>query len=168
MVKATVQHAVDRYGLAVVQTWSFEVWNELWGMPFPEDYMALYSASARAVKAVHHSLRVGGPATAQLSHLPDFVAAATAANLPFDFVSTHHYPSDPMCPSDHAWNPDCFANNVLAARASIPADVPFWLTEYNVGCCLGYPQHDTPAAAAFIFRQVCSGGRRGVGKSGNS
>eukprot|EP01047_Picozoa_sp_COSAG01_P015318 COSAG01_NODE_766_length_13741_cov_16.630479_10_plen_48_part_00 len=25
---------------------------------------------------------------------------------------------------------------------------------YNVGCCLGYPQHDTAAAAAFIFRAV--------------
>ena len=32
----------------------------------------------------------------------------------------------------------------------------FYLTEYNVGCCLGYPLHDAPAAAAFIFRAVAS------------
>jgi xylan 1,4-beta-xylosidase len=32
--------------------------------------------------------------------------------------------------------------------------LPFLLTEYNVGCCLGYPQHETAAAAAFVFRAV--------------
>ena len=26
--------------------------------------------------------------------------------------------------------------------------------QYNVGCCLGYPSHDTAAAAAFVFRMV--------------
>ena len=49
-----------------MQRWSFEVWNELWGVPYPEPYMVLYNASARAVKAVHPSLLVGGPATAVL------------------------------------------------------------------------------------------------------
>ena len=44
---------------------------------------------------------------------------------------------------------------MAAARASVAAD-RFYLTEYNVGCCLGYPLHDAPAAAAFIFRAVAS------------
>ena len=35
---------------------------------------------------------------------------------------------------------------MAAARASVAAD-RFYLTEYNVGCCLGYPLHDAPAAA---------------------
>ena len=30
----------------------------------------------------------------------------------------------------------------------------FFLTEYNVGCCLGYAPHDTSSAAAFAFRAV--------------
>eukprot|EP00965_Chrysotila_dentata_P134993 4464945-Pleurochrysis_carterae.AAC.4 len=47
-----------------------QVWNELWGMSFPHEYMALYEASATAVKRVHPSLRVGGPATAGASCLP--------------------------------------------------------------------------------------------------
>ena len=29
LVKALVQHAVDRYGLSAVQSWHFEVWNEV-------------------------------------------------------------------------------------------------------------------------------------------
>ena len=31
-----------------------------------------------------------------------------------------------------AWEPDCFYNRVMAARAKIPASVPFLLTEYSV------------------------------------
>lgn len=58
LVRATVQHLVDRYGLQEIQQWSFEVWNELWGMPYPSQYLSLYNASARAVKSVHSSLKV--------------------------------------------------------------------------------------------------------------
>ena len=39
LVRATVSHAVKRYGLREVQQWSFEVWNELWGMPWPTPYV---------------------------------------------------------------------------------------------------------------------------------
>lgn len=38
-----------RYGLTEVQNWNFEVWNELWGMPFPDDYMRLYNASVTII-----------------------------------------------------------------------------------------------------------------------
>ena len=59
--------------------------------------MELYNASAHAVKSVDSQLRVGGPATAQLEHVADFAKACTDGNIPYDFVSTHHYPSDPQC-----------------------------------------------------------------------
>jgi xylan 1,4-beta-xylosidase len=35
-------------------------------MPFPQDYMALYNASAVAIKSVDERLMVGGPATMQV------------------------------------------------------------------------------------------------------
>ena len=101
-----------------MQRWSFEVWNELWGVPYPEPYMALYNASARAVKAVHPSLLVGGPATAVLEHVQDFAARCRAAGIPYDFVSSHHYPTDGgsqfegKCPSGLEWDPDCFGDQV--------------------------------------------------------
>ena len=34
------------------------------------------------------------------------------------------------------------------------AGTTYYLTETNVGCCLGYYQHDTSAAAAFAFKTV--------------
>ena len=43
-----------------------QVWNEMWGMAYPSAYLPLYNASASAIKAVHPSLKVGGPATMQL------------------------------------------------------------------------------------------------------
>ena len=153
LVRKLVAHAVTRYGLAEVQKWSFEVWNELWGLSWPIDYMALFNASSRAVKAVHSSLRVGGPATASLAHVSDFVAACDADGIAYDFASTHHYPTD-SCPRGVSWDPSCFARDVLRVRRTVPDTLPFLLTEYNVGCCLGYVGHDVATAAAFIFRTV--------------
>jgi len=97
-------------------------------MHWPEPYLTLYNASVLAVKAVHPSLWVGGPATAGLEDIADFVQRTRQMGLPTDFVSTHHYPSDPSCPSGAAWDPDCFANDVLKARAAVP-NHPFYLTE---------------------------------------
>ena len=89
LVAATATHAISRYGLQEVRTWSWEVWNELWGMTFPQDYMALYGASVRALKSVDAHLVVGGPATAGLDKIPEFVSECANRSLPFDFVSSH-------------------------------------------------------------------------------
>jgi xylan 1,4-beta-xylosidase len=105
--------------------------------------MALYNSSAHAIKAVHPSLKVGGPATAGLDKITDFVDACKAGNIPYDFVSSHHYPTDgkngggpPACPHGADWDPTCFSTQVKAARNLVANDA-FYLTEYNVGCCLG-------------------------------
>lgn len=63
--------------------------SELWGMSYPEPYLTLYNTSAAAIKAVSPRLRVGGPATAALAHVADFLADTKRLNLPIDFVSTH-------------------------------------------------------------------------------
>jgi xylan 1,4-beta-xylosidase len=36
LVNALGSHAVERYGAANVSSWNWEVWNEMWGMGFPE------------------------------------------------------------------------------------------------------------------------------------
>lgn len=95
LVNSFTKALVQRYGIATVRTWYFEVWNgesenmaevrpetsllllmyplprlsELWGMRFPQDYIPLYNASVLAVKAVDEQLRVGGPATMQVGVL---------------------------------------------------------------------------------------------------
>ena len=96
---------------------------------------------------------MGGPATAQLQDVKQFHDLATAGGMPFDFVSTHMYPTDPQLGKGVHWDPSGLIDHVKAARASVP-DKPFYLTEYNVGCCIGYQGHDTSAAAAYAFRAV--------------
>lgn len=66
-------HFVERYGLEEVQKWYFEVWNEpnlkgFWAGTKSE-YFYMYEVSVQAVKSVHESLKVGGPATS--NYVPD-------------------------------------------------------------------------------------------------
>merc|ERR1712070_483972 len=91
----------------------------------------------------------------QLLDLVQFVEKATEMKAPYDFVSTHMYPTDPMCTVGENWGPDCLPDHVRAAKQSIAhTGVPLYLTEYNVGCCIGYDQHDDSGAAAFAFRAI--------------
>jgi xylan 1,4-beta-xylosidase len=100
LVHRLASHWVDRYGIEEVRRWYFEVWNEpnlaaFWAGT-QEDYFALYRATALALKSVDVGLRVGGPATAANAWLPEFLDFCEREGLPADFVSTHHYPNDPL------------------------------------------------------------------------
>merc|ERR1712232_266585 len=107
------KHVVKRYGEAEVAKWYFEVWNEpncgffKTGAPQSRkccqtcadmaEYMKLYNYTANALKGVSTQIRVGGPATAQLGHVDDFVKAITDGGLKGgEVVTSHVYPTDPM------------------------------------------------------------------------
>ena len=59
-----VQHSVEKYGKAEVESWYWEVWNEpnigYW-QSTPEEYHKLYDYSVAAVKRALPTARVGGP-----------------------------------------------------------------------------------------------------------
>jgi hypothetical protein len=120
--------------------------------------MRLYNASAMAIKAVDQKLMVGGPATAMLGNVANFARICQNSKIPFDFVSTHHYPNDAICPSHERWNPDCFADNVRKARvnvAELASDAEFYMTEYSNSYMVSRgTEHDSSEAAAFAMRQV--------------
>ncbi|RYG32447.1 glycoside hydrolase, partial [bacterium] len=98
LIAALTKHWVDRYGLDEVRKWYFEVWNEpnldgFWAGD-QNEYFKLYSATARAVKGVDASLRVGGPATAGAAWIPEFIRYCVDTKTPVDFASTHTYGVD--------------------------------------------------------------------------
>lgn len=176
LIHALGSHLVDRHGQTTLSQWRFEVWNEpnpwVGGMSYPAQYEPLYNASATALKAVAPSLRVGGPATATLSHLADFATRATwAQGTPLDFVTSHFYPSEHNCTDAHqplGADPDCFVKTVLnasahlaAARAAVGAPpIALALTEFNSGLQGGPgtgeagPHSDLSYAAAFAIRTI--------------
>ncbi len=99
MITAFAKHLIDRYGIAEVATWDFEVWNEpnidFWvGVPKQATYFKLYDHTALSLKKVSQRLRVGGPSTAQAAWVGEFLRHCKEKGIPVDFASTHVYGND--------------------------------------------------------------------------
>jgi len=100
LIQKLASHWVDRYGVAEVRTWFFEVWNEPNLKAFwpgtQADYFKFYRATAEALKKVDAQLQVGGPATASNGWISEFLDYCEKNEVAVDFVSTHHYPTDAL------------------------------------------------------------------------
>jgi xylan 1,4-beta-xylosidase len=139
------QHLVERYGVAEVSQWYFEVWNEpnidFWaGNPKQATYFELYDHTARALKSVSPFLRVGGPSTAAADWIEPFLAHVTQQNVPIDFVSSHGYGDDTVENLFHTNEQIPMNQRVCRAihkvhdqiRASGRPQLPLFWTEWNV------------------------------------
>lgn len=98
LIRLFGEHLVERYGKDEVSEWFFEVWNEP-NLNFffdgtQEDYFHLYEITARTLKEVGDYFRVGGPATSVNAWIPEFRSFCEEHQVPLDFITTHHYPSD--------------------------------------------------------------------------
>ena len=146
LIRHFAQHLIDRYGIAEVSQWYFEVWNEpnidFWnGIPRQRSYFDLYAHTARALKGVNPQLRVGGPATAAASWIGDFLKFTSENHVPVDFVSTHGYADDTVedifgekskdVPMDERV---CKAAGKVKdeIKASASPNLPLFWTEWNV------------------------------------
>ncbi len=91
----------ETFGLAEIQTWYFEVWNEPDGWPLDDidTFYKMYDVFASTVKSVDSSLRVGGPGCFREHFLKGFLEhVANGKNhvtgevgSPIDFISYHMY-----------------------------------------------------------------------------
>jgi xylan 1,4-beta-xylosidase len=144
LISHFAQHLIDRYGIAEVSQWYFEVWNEpnldFWaGEPKDETYYQLYDATAQALKKVDARLRVGGPATAQAAWVDGFIRHIAENHVPADFVSTHVYGND--LSSDVFGTKEAIPRSQMVCRAarkvhdqvksSVRPDLPIFFSEYN-------------------------------------
>ncbi|MGO4567667.1 beta-xylosidase [Rhizobium sp. 2YAF20] len=164
LIKKIVGHWVDRYGIAEVREWFFEVWNEpnlnAFGDAKQDEYFKLYSKTAAAIKSVDRDLKVGGPATAANAWIEDTIQFSIENGQPLDFISTHHYPTDSFGkPGD-----DTVTQLAMSTRSALrdeaqtarkqAGDRPLYYTEW---CTSSNPRdhmHDEPYAAAFIAKTV--------------
>ncbi|KAA6464591.1 glycosyl hydrolase family 39 [Acidobacteria bacterium AB60] len=145
LIKQLAQHLVDRYGIDEVSQWYFEVWNEpnidFWnGIPRERSYFDLYAHTARDLKGVSSRIRVGGPATAAIAWISDFLKFTADNKVPVDFVSTHAYADDttldlfgkeediPMDEREFR----ALSKVQEEIKASSQPDLPLFLTEWNV------------------------------------
>lgn len=164
LVYALASHLVDRYGADEVRTWLFEVWNEpnldmFWAGTM-EEYFLLYQSAALAVKKADSQLAVGGPSTAINAWIPETREFCRKNNVPLDFLSTHHYPTDAGFglglnmeeQMARAERDVCHTTMVKAVEESGP--LPLYYTEWNSSPSPRDPYHDTPYCATFIVKTV--------------
>ena len=174
LVRATVGHLVDRYGIDQVRGWPIEVWNEpnlkeFWQGADQDAYFHLYEVTAHAVKEIDAALQVGGPAISPGSDewLRPFAEFVTARAAPIDFVSRHAYTSGPaqhvpfgvrqtLAPA--ATLLEQFASPRRHLRGSALAQLPVHITEFNSSYRPDNPIHDTAFHAAYLAPVVAAGG----------
>ncbi len=142
LVEAFARHCIQRYGLAEVRNWNFEVWNEpnisFWAGS-QQDYFELYRQSALALKGISPDLRVGGPSTAQLDWIPDLIQYCATNGVPIDFATTHVYPNDPqkrIFGKDHMYSYEqVIPRGVEHVKQQIADSkmphLPLWITEWS-------------------------------------
>lgn len=163
LVYEMIRHCVNRYGLAEVLQWYFEVWNEpnchFW-TGSQEDYFKLYKYSALAVKSIDHRLKVGGPASSFCLWVEDFLKYCENQSVPVDFVSTHiyacnwaldndgsealKYPDKDKSYTDMKWLYNTVKNSAFK-------DAEIHLTEWNSSSTPRDLVHDTAFMAPFVI-----------------
>lgn len=181
-IAAFTRHVTERYGADEVRSWYFEVWNEPnldafwmgnpekktpeeWAVAARTEYFKLYAASARGVKSVDPTYRVGGPATAGEGWIDETLAFCAEQKAPLDFVTTHSYAtmSGYLDETGHAgtvFSPDrdAITAGVRRVRATIDAspfrDRELHYTEWSSSYTPSDPIHDSYHSAAFILDKI--------------
>lgn len=163
-IEKLIRHWAARYSPKEVSEWYFEVWNEpnlkaFWTGTMKE-YFKLYEHTAVAIKNVDSGFRVGGPATAKNEWIQEFLEFCERKNVPADFISTHHYPTDAFGqPGDDTVKQlTSSRRSVLREQAQdvrrIAGSKPLFYTEWNSSSNPRDKMHDEPYAAAFIAKTV--------------
>lgn len=174
-IAAFAQHEVSRRGLAEVRKWYFEVWNEPNLSGFwtggQAGYFQLYSTTAKALKGVDSKLRVGGPATAGMGWIPEFLRYCRDQKTPIDFISSHSYAATQGFLDANGkgggtmlvTTPETLVAEFTRARNDIQKSafpkLPLFITEWGPSYSPRDPIHDSYVCSPFILEKLrqCEG-----------
>ena len=171
VIEALIRHFTARYGKEEIDKWFFEVWNEPDHPSFfasddrMNDYFKIYESAARAVKKVDPDYKVGGPATAGLRWIPEFIAFCREKKAPLDFISGHYYclkgdfDADGkvrLVMNDHSY----LSGKINSVGKECHAEgYPLYMTEWSASYSSRDPVHDSYFSAPFILEIIkrCEG-----------
>jgi xylan 1,4-beta-xylosidase len=170
LVDAFIRHVRERYGVAEVRHWYFEVWNEpnldgFWERADQNAYFELYNVTAKTIKAIDSTLQVGGPSTAGAAWVPEFLEYAHKSGAPVDFVTTHTYGVDhgfldEKGQSDTKLSPsqDAIVGDVRRVRQQIGASafpsLPLYFTEWSTSYTPRDAVHDSYISAPYVLSKL--------------
>jgi hypothetical protein len=130
----------------------------------PEDYAALYAGVARRIADLKSPLKIGGPslqnfedqlltwadASGNRSWMNRFLKYIRDITVPFDFFSFEFYPFDNVCadPAPQLLKiPERLGTMMDSLRKDgVPADIPWFMTEYGYSVFAGRPEVDIEGA----------------------
>ena len=122
--------------------------------PYYDEYMELYANTATSIKSVNSKLNVGGPSTAMLCWIDEFLNETQSKSLPVDFVSTHLYPQSKII-NETGVNGFYNALKIAGQKVSKYKDLKVYLSEFNSGLYKeAVDNHDTNYAASFMIFQA--------------
>ena len=170
LIDAFIRHLQDRYGVAEVRQWYFEVWNEpnldgFWERADQQAYFELYDLTARTIKAIDSTLQVGGPSTAGAAWVPEFLTYAAEHGSPVDFVTTHTYGVDhgfldekgvadtKLSPSQDAIIGDVRRVRQQISQTRFP-QLPMYFTEWSTSYTPRDAVHDSYISAPYILTKL--------------
>ena len=171
VVEAFVRHVTARYGKAEIDKWFFEVWNEPDLDSFfrsddrMNDYFKIYESAARAVKKVDVDYKVGGPATAGLRWIPEFIEFCRKGNVPIDFISGHYYCLKGDFDADGkvrlVMNEHSYLSGMInkTGKACREEGYPLLMTEWSSSYSSRDTVHDSYFSAPFVLEIIkqCEG-----------
>lgn len=172
LVRATLQHLMERYGADEVVTWPVEVWNEpnlpgFWENADMEGYFSLFQCTFSTIKKLDKRFRVGGPAICGVEDelwIRSFMEFCSRESINLDFVTRHHYTTEPPVTEGHysyqeLSEPELGFANLQSTRDMIDSfeeyrGLPIHITEFNTSYVPNCPLHDTNQNAAYIAHQL--------------
>ncbi len=171
LVKATLNHLIERYGEEAV-TYPVEVWNEpnlpgFWENADMKEYFVLFDHTFAAVKEVDPRFKVGGPAICGVNDpvwIDGFLAHCREKGIKPDFITRHHYTTEQPDRKGHyvyqeLMDPEDGFKNLKSTRDIIDGypefkGLPIHITEFSTSYSPDNPIHDTNRNAAFLCGQL--------------
>jgi xylan 1,4-beta-xylosidase len=167
LITALVKHFEDRYGKTEVNKWYFEVWNEPNLKEFfsgdINQYFKLYEVTAKAIKYVSTSYRVGGPATSGSTWIKEALEYFEKHPELVDFISTHAYGTKSVFDEmgkrrTQMREADGIPIALRKLRADVAAsslhDREIHITEWNSSPNPKDPLHDTYLNATYLLNTL--------------
>lgn len=170
LIKSLVTHWGERYGRNEVAKWYFEVWNEpnlkdAFFSGTQQDYFKLYQETAKAIKSVSSTYRVGGPATAGNAWIPETINFCVQTKTPIDFISTHDYgvnqgfldetgSAGTVLNANKNIVPEDMAHSRQQINASAMPKLELHYTEWSSSYTPSDPLHDSYQEAAYILNTI--------------
>lgn len=170
LISEFARHEMARLGRDEVQSWYFEVWNEPNLSGFwtggQDGYFKLYETTARALKGVDKHIRVGGPATAGMGWIPEFLNFCRDRKVPIDFIASHSYAATQGFLDEKGkgggtvlvTTPETLVGEFTRAREDIRKSafpkLPLFITEWGPSYSPRDPIHDSYVCSPFILEKL--------------